>query len=264
MGEYPSCNPAILIPGDEFMMITLIRTVLLYIFVVLAMRIMGKRQIGELQPSELVVTLLISDIAAVPMQEIGIPLVDGIVPIFVLVSLELILSACMIKSNKFRQMISGKPVIVVRNGKVQQNEMRRIRFTIEDLMEGMRLHDVFRLDEIAWAIVETNGQLSILKKPELLQPTAQQLNIPTDDPGLPMVVVSDGDVYDEALKIVGFDVNWLNKTLKEQNVKLEDIFIMTTDRAQNFQIVKRRQKNETGMDRHFSPIRHSGLVLPEP
>ena len=139
-------------------------------------------------------------------------------------------------------MISGKPVIVVRNGKVQQNEMRRIRFTIEDLMEGMRLHDVFRLDEIAWAIVETNGQLSILKKPELLQPTAQQLNIPTDDPGLPMVVVSDGDVYDEALKIVGFDINWLNKTLKEQNVKLEDVFIMTTDRAQNFQIVKKEAK----------------------
>ena len=90
--------------------------------------------------------------------------------------------------------------------------------------------------------METNGQLSILKKPELLQPTAQQLNIPTDDPGLPMVVVSDGDVYDEALKIVGFDVNWLNKTLKEQNVKLEDIFIMTTDRAQNFQIVKKEAK----------------------
>ena len=130
------------------MFIYFIRTILLYIFVVLGLRLMGKRQIGELQPSELVVTLLISDIAAVPMQENGIPLISGLIPIFTLVAVELILSALMLKSDKVRSLISGKPVIIIREGKILQRQMKRVRFTIEDLMEDLRQMNIFRIEDV--------------------------------------------------------------------------------------------------------------------
>lgn len=153
------------------MTISLIRTVLLYIVIIIAVRLMGKRQISELQTSELVVTLLISDIAAIPMQDTGQPLVSGFIPIAVLVVCEIVVSALMVKSGQFRRLICGRPIVVINNGKIDQKEMRRLRLTTEDLFEDLRQKDVFSLEDVAYAIIETNGKISIIKsrtKPRLL------------------------------------------------------------------------------------------------
>ena len=137
------------------MVISLIRAILLYIIIIIAIRIMGKRQISELQTSELVVTLLISDIAAIPMQNTAQPLLSGFIPIFVLVICEIIASCLMVKSAKFRRFICGKPIIVINDGKVDQTQMRRLRMTIEDLSEELHQLDIFNIQEVAYGIVET-------------------------------------------------------------------------------------------------------------
>ena len=146
------------------MTISLIRTLVLYVAIMIAIRLMGKRQISELQPSELVVTLLISDIASIPMQNTAQPLVSGIIPMFILVACELLISFIMVKSSKFRRLVCGRPIVVIENGKINQSEMKRLRMTTEDLSEQLRQADVFDLDEVDFAIVETNGNMSVLKK----------------------------------------------------------------------------------------------------
>lgn len=203
---------------------------------------MGKRQIGELQPSELVVTLLISDIAAVPMQETGIPLLNGIIPIFTLVALEIVISCLMVKFDCFRKLISGKPVIIIRDGKLLQKEMRRVRFTIEDLIEALRLQNIFRIEDIDYAIVETNGKLSVLPKPDKMPVDTGMLGLSGDNAGLPMVVVSDGEPLPYNLGICGLDEGWLYSTLQKQNISVQDVFLMTADRTRNFYIVKKQKK----------------------
>ena len=148
------------------MSISLVRTCILYIVILAGMRLMGKRQISQLQTSELVVTLLISDIAAVPMQDTGQPLVSGLIPIVCLITLELFMSFFMMKSSRFRRLLCGSPVVIIENGQLRVKEMKALRITLEDLFEELRCKDVFSLSDVAFAIVETNGTLSIIKKPE--------------------------------------------------------------------------------------------------
>ena len=147
------------------MVITVLRTVLLYIVIIFAVRIMGKRQISDLQTSGLVVTLLISDIASIPMQNTDQTMLSGIIPIFVLLVCEIFVSLFMMKSNKFRKIICGKPVIVINNGEIDQKAMTDLRMSTEDLFEELRQKDVFDIQEVSFAIIETNGKMSILKKP---------------------------------------------------------------------------------------------------
>lgn len=148
------------------MLILLLRTVLIYAFIILAVRIMGKRQISDMQASELVITLVISDIVAIPMQDVEQPLLSGILPIVVLVSLEIIVSIIMLKSDKFRTLICGHPVIIVKDGKVLENQLRRLRISYEDLYSLLRQQEVFDIKSIKYAIVETNGSVSLLKYEE--------------------------------------------------------------------------------------------------
>lgn len=145
------------------MFISLVRTIILYLAIILAVRIMGKRQISQLQTSELVVTMLISDLAVIPMQDSGQPLFSGIIPIFVLIALEVMLSFIMLKSGKVRRAICGKPVVIIQDGRLLQENMRELRMSVEDLFEQLRQKDVFALNDIAYAIVETNGMLSVVK-----------------------------------------------------------------------------------------------------
>ena len=147
------------------MIISIIRTILLYAFVVLAVRLMGKRQISEMQPSELVITLIVSEIAAIPMQNTSQPLLSGIIPVMVLVALEIAASVLMMKSGKFRKMMCGSPIVVIRDGKILQNEMRRLRLTTEDLCVQLRQQDIFSIEDVQYCIVETNGKVSVLEKP---------------------------------------------------------------------------------------------------
>ncbi|MBR1731237.1 MAG: DUF421 domain-containing protein, partial [Ruminococcus sp.] len=162
------------------MIITIIRTIILYVLIIFAVRIMGKRQLSELQPSELVITLIIADIASIPMENNSRPLLSGIIPMLILVSLEIIVSVLMMKIPRFRKVICGSPVMIVENGKLLQNEMKRLRITTEDLCVQLRQLGVFSLGDVEYCIAETNGKLSVLQKPDKRNPTAEDMNIKTE------------------------------------------------------------------------------------
>lgn len=224
------------------MPISFIRTILLYTVIIFAVKLMGKRQISELQTSELVVTLLISNIASIPMQNTGQPLFSGILPIVVLICCEIFISKLMLKSQKFRQIICGKPVVIVNNGKIVQKAMKELRMSTEDLSEQLRQLDIFSIQDIAFAIVETNGKLSVLKKPQKLQPDASMLGIVVPDNGIETVVISDGVVSDFSLDLCHLSKNWLYDVLQKQNVKLQDVFIMTANKNKNYNIIKKEME----------------------
>ena len=223
------------------MAITAIRTVIIYIFIIAAMRIMGRRQLGELQPIELVVTLLISDLAAVPMQESGMPLINGLIPILILVALELLFSGLMLKSSLFSRLISGTPIVVVSKGKLDQKALKKLRLTSEDLMESLRMQNVFDLQEIEYAIAETNGKISVFKNPEFRSPTCSDLSVVPPDNGMPVVAVSDGHISDWALSICEVDHGWVERTLADNACTLEDVFLLTVDRSRNYFIVRKEK-----------------------
>ena len=157
------------------MAISFIRTLILYLLVVIGLRIMGKRQIGEMQPSELVVAIMISDLATIPMQEVGIPIFYGVIPIFTLIIMEILLSQLSLKSKKFRRIMTGKPNVIIHNGKVIDDEMKKIRFNMDDLNEQLRIQGYTGIKDINFAILETNGQLSIIPKPKNKQSTVEDL-----------------------------------------------------------------------------------------
>lgn len=219
------------------MLISIIRTLLLYLVIITAVRVMGKRQIGEMQTSELVVTLLISDIAAIPMQNTAQPLLSGFVPILILVLCEVVLSVIMMKKSKFRKLICGKPQIVINDGKIDQAQMKRLRMSTEDLCEQLRQLDCFNIEDIAYAIVETNGKMSILRKPQKDTPTLGDLKIKTKDNGIEAVVISDGERSDYSMKLCGVDDQWISKTLEQNKVEQKNVFIMTTNKSKQYNII---------------------------
>ena len=220
------------------MIISLIRTVILYVLIILAMRLMGKRQISELQTSELVVTFLISNIASIPMQNAGIPLFTGLIPIVILVFCEIILSNVTLKSCKFRRFICGRPIIVIDHGKVDQKAMKDLRMSTEDLFEQLRQLDAFNLEDIEFAIVETNGKMSIMKKPNKQQVDAGMLGLEPPQE-LETVIVSDGEISESSLAVCELSEKWLRDILKRKHLELKDVFIMTADKSQNFNIIKK-------------------------
>ena len=165
------------------MAISFIRTVILYILVVVGLRIMGKRQIGEMQPSELVVAIMISDLATIPMQETGIPIFSGIIPIFTLIIMEILLSQFSLKNKKFRRLMSGKPNVIIHNGKLIKSEMKKIRFNKDDLKEQLRIQGYTGIKNIHFAILETNGQLSIIPKAQNKQSNTEDEQNITDGKG---------------------------------------------------------------------------------
>ncbi len=235
-------NFAKLIRGD-IMLISIIRTIVLYAFVIFAIRIMGKRQISDMQPSELVATLIISNIASLPMQNTSQPFFSGVIPVVILVALEIITSAFMLKNSKFRRLVCGNPIVVIRDGVILQNQMRRLRLSNEDLFTQLRQQDVFNIEDIQYCIVETNGSISVLKKPEKRQPTAENLNIQIQDKKIQAVVINDGEILDNSLDLCQKDENYIHKILKKENKKVSDIFIMTLDGIGNYNIILKGKQN---------------------
>ncbi len=235
-------NFAKLIRGD-IMLISIIRTIVLYAFVIFAIRIMGKRQISDMQPSELVATLIISNIASLPMQNTSQPFFSGVIPVVILVALEIITSAFMLKSSKFRRLVCGNPIVVIRDGVILQNQMRRLRLSNEDLFTQLRQQDVFNIEDIQYCIVETNGSISVLKKPEKRQPTAENLNIQIQDKKIQAVVINDGEILDNSLDLCQKDENYIYKILKKEKKKVSDIFIMTLDGIGNYNIILKDKQN---------------------
>ena len=223
--------------SGEKMIITAIRTILLYFVIMLTVRIMGKRQISELQTNELVVTLLISDIAAIPMQNTEQSLLSGVIPIFILMVSEIFISVLMLKHPGFRKVICGRPVIVISDGKLDQKAMKELRMSTEDLFEQLRQKDAFNLEEIAYAIVETNGKLSVMKKPANETVTSGQMGIFPENNGMQAVVISDGEIAESSLSFCGLSKDWLYQVLKKEKCKAENIFIMTADKSKKYNII---------------------------
>lgn len=221
------------------MTISLIRTFLLYMIIILAVRLMGKRQISDLQTSELVVTFLISNIASIPMQNSSIPLFAGLIPIIVLLVCEIVLSNIMLKSCKFRKFICGSPVVIIDHGKIDQKVMKDLRMTTEDLFEQLRQLDVFSLQDIDFAIIETNGQMSIMKKPEKQQVDASMLGLSPPSQELETVIISDGEISDSSLSLCKLSEKWVRGVLNKKHLALKDVFIMTADKNKNFNIIKK-------------------------
>ena len=212
------------------MAISFVRTVILYILVVFALRVMGKRQIGELQPSELVVAIMISDLATTPVSDINIPLMAGIIPILTLLVFEVILSFTTLKSEGFRNLLSGKPAVIIKNGVISQRELKKMRFSIEDLLEQLRLKDIFSISDVYMAILETNGELTVVEKSSKKTVTAEDLNLTVKQEKIPLVIISDGKLRKEHLKESGFDKKWVLDTIREYNIdKIEDVFIFSID-----------------------------------
>ena len=200
------------------MIITITRTIILYIFVTLGIRLMGKRQIGEMQPNELVVTLLISEIAAIPLQDTSQPILNGVVAIFMLVILEILISVISMKSLFMRKIMNGKSAVIIKNGVIDQQMMKSVRMTVLDLVELLRGQDVFDISTVAFAVLEVNGNLSVLLKSSEQPATAADLNVKKDKALLPLPVISDGKIIKESLEAIGTDEGAVRKMLKGDNV----------------------------------------------
>ncbi len=226
------------------MAVVFFRTCILYIAIIFSIRIMGKRQIGELQPSEFVITILISNIATLPIEDTDIPLLAGLMPILTLVVFEVFSSAISMKSIIARRIISGSPRVVIRDGVIDQKELLNLRFSIDDLMEQLRLAGIFDLNEVAFAVVETTGNVSIMPKYQHRPLTPNDIGLygsPKDN-FAHSVIISNGKVINSALKACNLNMRWLQNTLKKENIEQNDIFVMTCSKSAEYYIVPKESK----------------------
>ena len=208
----------------------LVRTVILYLFIIVGIRLMGKRQVGELEPSELVMSLIIADVAAVPMQDYGIPLLTGLLPIFTLLALTMMLSVLTMRSLKFRTLLCGRPSVIIRKGELDVNEMHRNRLTVDELLEELRSKGYTDPTAVKYAVLETNGLLSVLPYEAQKPPSAQQLKMKVQEPSLPLVVVSDGRLLEHNLSTLGYDRAWLEQELALRGCAgIRDVFLLLAD-----------------------------------
>ncbi len=221
------------------MLIVFVRTIILYILIIALMRLMGKRQIGQLQTSELVVSLIIADLAAIPMGNTGIPLLAGIVPILTLFVGEALLSYLSLKSELARRILSGKPSIIISKGEIVEKELNKQRFNIDDLTEQLRIKNVFSIEDVEYAILETGGNLSVILKTNKMPVIREDLNISAQYKGLPTSIIIDGTLIKENLPIAGINENWLKLELQRNKISSEKdvLFAFTTpEKVLKFQL----------------------------
>lgn len=231
---------AILLIGDVFMLVPFARTLLLYLLIVLAVRFMGKRQVGEMQPAELVITILVSAVAAVPMQDIDIPLAHGVVPVLTLIAAEVLISALSLKSFFLRRLLSGKPVPVIRDGVIDRKAMVKLRLSLDDLFEDLRLNGVFDLRQVKFAQLETNGQLSLLLNTADAPATPRQLHCRATPEEPFYTVISDGVLITDALTQIEKSEAWLHRILQANGIgKVADVFLFCANVSGNTIVLKK-------------------------
>lgn len=211
------------------MLITFFRSIVLYIIVLVVMRLMGKREIGQLQPFELAISIMIADLASIPMTDPGIPIFNGIIPILGLLIMHLLISMINLKSSKAREIICGRPSILIYRGKINENNLKKERFTINELEERLRGNNVINLGDVEYAILETSGQVTVIQKPDKRNTIPQDFNIMPEYEGIPYDLVVDGKVMIENLRAIGKDYNWLKKQVEKFNMKPEEALIVTFD-----------------------------------
>lgn len=213
------------------MLIIIIRTVLLYLLIMFSLRLMGKKQLGELQPSELVTTIMISNIATLALEDAATPMLMGVVPILMIVSLDVLISGMMLKSRKIRKIISGTPKVIISNGVIDQALLKNLRYTVDDVAEAMREQGIFDISQVQYAIVETNGKINFLQKED-----------PPKNP--PEIIIKDGEIAKESLARTGLDENWVKKTLKKSKKDPSSVFIMSADSQGNNHTVLKEKKSK--------------------
>ncbi len=211
------------------MLITFFRAIILYIFVLIVMRLMGKREIGQLQPFELAISIMIADLSTVPMADIGIPIFNGIIPILGLLLMHLIISIVNLKSLKAREIICGKPRILIYRGKIDEKALKKERFTINELQERLRGNNIVNISDVEYAILETSGQVTIIQKPEKRNTIPEDFNIYPEYEGITYDLVVDGKIMEKNLEVLGKDYQWLERELSKMNIKPEEALIATLD-----------------------------------
>ena len=223
------------------MMTAFARTVILYFLIVIGLRLMGKRQIGELEPSELVLTMMISDLATVPMQDFGIPLLAGVIPILTLLALSMLMSQLSLRNLRFRELVCGTPAVLIRDGNIQQAAMRKNRYTLDELLEELRGQGISSVEEVKYAVLENSGQLSVLPWTQRQPPSAAQLQLEIqDDVTLPTVLINDGRVMRKNLTACGLDSLWLQAQLQERQLASpKEVFLLTLDEHGQISCVKK-------------------------
>ncbi len=228
------------------MSVVFIRAVILYVLLIFTVRLMGKRQIGELQPTELAITILISNIATLPVEDTGLPLLTGIIPIITLAGLDVIMSWLGMKSRTIRRFVCGKPVIIINNGRLDQKSMRSIRFTTDDLIESLRSQNIFDISEVQFAVVETTGKLSVYPKFNNRNVTNEDMKLKGKDEDPPDVVISDGEFVPETMKRLNVNERWIRNVLANEKTDVKDVFIMTVSPDKKYSVIKKEMKGDTG------------------
>jgi len=218
-----------ILKGAVFMCVILIRSVILYVLVIFAVRLMGKRQLGELQPSELVITILVSNIATLPIEDVNIPIIVGVTPILSLVCFEVMVSWINLRLPKLRRLISGSPKIIIRNGCIERDILRELRFSVDDLLMALRSKDIFDIGEVQYAIVETTGSVSVMKKQPLDTPTRKDMKIAAECSEPPVLIIADGKFIPQAMESVKLSKAAVEMLLSANKMSLNDVFIMTAD-----------------------------------
>ena len=225
------------------MLLSYIRTIILYLILIFVIRLMGKRQVGQMEPSEFVVTMLVANLASIPMQDGGIPLYSGLIPILTVLGAELVLSAISMYSVGLRRLLCGKPVILIENGRILRQNLRRTRISLDELTGQLREKDVLDPASVQYAILETNGQLSVFPFPKYRPASAKEAGIQAEKQSLPVTIIADGHLFHKNLPVAGKDLIWVEKVLKARNATIRDTFLLTVDgREQIFWLGKEDAK----------------------
>ena len=224
------------------MILSYIRTIILYLVLIFCIRLMGKRQIGQMEPSEFVVTMLVANLASIPMQDGGIPLFSGVVPIVTVLGVELVLSALSMKSTRLRRIFCGKPVILVENGNILQKNLRKTRITLDELTGHLREKDVLDLQSVQYAILETNGNLSVFPYPKEKPASAKEAGVQVKKQYLPVTIISDGEMMVKNLSKAGKDKVWVHKVLQERQATVEQTWLLTVDGSDRI-VFYRKEEN---------------------
>ncbi|MBQ5608441.1 MAG: DUF421 domain-containing protein [Oscillospiraceae bacterium] len=224
------------------MILSYVRTIVLYLVLIAVVRMMGKRQIGQMEPSEFVVTMLVANLAAIPMQDGGIPLFSGFVPIVTVLGVELVLSALSMKSVPLRKVLCGKPVILVENGNILQKNLKKTRVTLDELTGHLREKDVLDLQAVQYAILETNGNLSVFPYPKERPATAGEAGVQVRTQSLPITIISDGALLDQNLQKAKKDKNWVKRVLEERQATVKETWLLTVDGNENIVFYRKEEK----------------------
>jgi uncharacterized membrane protein YcaP (DUF421 family) len=218
------------------------RSLILYIFLIVAMRLMGKRQVGELQVTDFVSTLLLSEIAATPIADPDIPLLYAIIPITLILSIEICTSFAANKSSLLKTILDGRPSVLISHGKLDQAELAKTRISIEELLSQLRQKNISSIEQVEYAILEQNGQMSVIEKSSERSVTMSSMNIETVENGIAHALILDGHISEENLKLANADRAWLENQLSAQKLKLENVFLFTLDDCKNINIIRKEKK----------------------